>query len=70
MVSKKVSKRAVVRNRLRRRCIEMLKSQWQTLAPGYDIVISVHVDVSELPATALTEHLTRALTRAGVNQKP
>jgi len=65
VVGKKVSKRAVVRNRIRRRLLGSLASRWETVAPGYDIVISVHADVSELAAPTLEEHLARALTRAG-----
>ncbi|HEY2004276.1 MAG TPA: ribonuclease P protein component [Candidatus Saccharimonadia bacterium] len=66
VVGKKVSKRAVVRNRLRRRFIGDLERSWATLKTGYDIVISVHRDVSEMPAGELSDHLSRALTRAGV----
>ena len=66
VVGKKVSKRAVVRNRLRRRISGDLERSWATLRGGYDIVVSVHRDVSELPAAALSDHLSQALTRAGV----
>jgi ribonuclease P protein component len=65
VVAKKVDKRAVVRNRLRRRILGDVESHWATLRPGYDIVVSVHSDVSGLPAAKLHEHLTQALTRAG-----
>jgi ribonuclease P protein component len=66
VVGKKVSKRAVVRNRIRRRLVGDLQRRWETLQSGYDIVVSVHTDVSELPTAALDGHLTQALTRAGV----
>jgi len=66
VVGKKVSKRAVVRNRLRRRVIGDLERSWTTLKTGYDIVVSVHQDVSEMLAGELSDHLSRALTRAGV----
>lgn len=68
VVGKKVSKRAVVRNRIRRRLANTILSHWETVAPGYDIVLSVHADISELTSAALQEHLTRALTRAGVTK--
>jgi len=68
VVGKKVSKRAVVRNRIRRRLVGILEEHWQTLGTGYDIVVSVHADISELPAPALKEQLIRALTRAGVTK--
>jgi ribonuclease P protein component len=66
VVPKKVSKRAVVRNRIRRRLSELLRDHWATVSPGYDIVLSVHSDLSDLPAAQLTEHLHRALARAGI----
>jgi len=66
VVAKKISKRAVVRNRIRRRLIELLRSTWTTVEPGYDIVVSVHSDISELTSPVLAEHLTKALRRAGV----
>jgi ribonuclease P protein component len=65
VVGKKVSKRAVVRNRIRRRLIGFLIEQWATVRPGYDIVITVHSDISELAAPTLRQHLTAALSRAG-----
>ncbi len=67
VVSKKVDKRAVVRNRIRRRLASELERRWATLTPGYDIVVSVHSDISMLPAPELKEHLTRALTKVGLN---
>lgn len=66
VVGKKVSKRAVVRNRIRRRLVGILFSEWTTVRTGYDIVISVHSDISELPTDTLKRHLTTALTRARV----
>jgi ribonuclease P protein component len=66
VVSKKVDKRAVVRNRIRRRLIEILRAQWATLPGGYDIVISVHSDISAAPATDLRAALATALGRARV----
>ncbi len=64
IVSKKVSRRAVVRNRIRRRVAAMLADSWATVAPGYDIVVTVHHDVSGEPAPVLTQHLTAACQRA------
>jgi ribonuclease P protein component len=67
VVSKKVDKRAVVRNRLRRRISGELERRWATVRPGYDIVVSVHSDISSLPTDRLQEHLDRALSKAGAN---
>lgn len=65
VVGKKVSKRAVVRNRLRRRLIAELAQLWATVRPGCDIVITVHSDLSALSPATLREYLTQALDRAG-----
>jgi ribonuclease P protein component len=69
VVGKKVSKRAVVRNRLRRRIAADLARRWATLRNGYDIVISVHTDVRESSTEALAAHLSLALARVGVIDK-
>ncbi|MDB5178129.1 MAG: ribonuclease protein component [Patescibacteria group bacterium] len=66
VVGKKVSKRAVIRNRLRRRLAADLYQRWATVRPGYDIVITVHSDVSDVPAAQLSAHLTQALTRVNL----
>jgi len=65
VVGKKVSKRAVVRNRLRRRLLGDLKSRWATVRAGYDIVVTVHHDLSELSSTELRQQFAKALERAG-----
>jgi len=66
VVGKKVSKKAVIRNRIRRQIVGDVHRRWATLKPGYDIVVSVHQDVSELSADMLAQNITRALTQAGV----
>ncbi len=65
VVPKKVDKRAVIRNRIRRRILGIIGQNLATLRPGYDIVISVHRDVSELTTGVLSDHLTAALVKAG-----
>jgi ribonuclease P protein component len=69
VVGKKVDKRAVVRNRSRRRLAAALVRLWPGVAAGYDMVVSVHADVNELPVAKLDEQLGRALTSAGVKEK-
>ncbi len=66
VVGKKVDKRAVVRNRNRRRLIGQLQEIWATVPAGYDIVISVHSDTSALTPARLRQLLTDALRRARV----
>jgi ribonuclease P protein component len=66
IVSKKVSKKAVVRNRIRRRISGIVEAVWQTVSPGYDIVITVRDDVAEMPAKTLEDKVQDALKRSGV----
>jgi ribonuclease P protein component len=66
VVSKKISKRAVVRNRIRRRLVGYLKAHWATLRAGYDIVVNVQTDLSEVPMDNLAQSIAKALDRAGV----
>lgn len=69
VVSKKISKKAVVRNRLRRRISGDLEPRWATVTPGYDIVISVRSDLSMLTPAQLTSRLNTALSKAGLTKK-
>ena len=66
VVSKKVDKRAVVRNLIRRRLAAVLATIWETVPVGYDIVVSVHTDVSKLSTQELTQLVSTALIRAHV----
>ncbi len=64
VVAKKIDKRAVTRNRIRRRLVELLRQSWETVPPGYDIVISAHADLSALPSRHLRQLLDTACRRA------
>ena len=65
VVSKKVSKKAVVRNRIKRRIAALMAQDWQTVRPGCDIVVSVKVDAGNLTPTDLASELTAALRKSG-----
>lgn len=67
VVSKKVSKSAVKRNRIRRRLYEAVRSHEAQILKPYDMVITVfHEQLAALPAPEL-ERLVRAqLRQAGV----
>lgn len=66
VVGKKIDKRAVVRNRLRRRLVELVRTHLTTVRPGYDIVITVHTNFNDLSAPKLLECLNEAFSRARV----
>lgn len=68
VVSKKVSKSAVKRNRIRRRIYEIIRT-----TPGIrndvDILITVFsVDVASMPATELTEKVRKLITKAELTE--
>ena len=69
IVGKKVSKSAVVRNRIRRRLGAILAAEWQQIAAGCDIVVTVHVDASMTKPEQLQQDLTKALIGAGALTK-
>lgn len=63
VVGKKISKKAVVRNRIRRRVAAELAGMWATVPAGYDIVIMIRSDISELAAPALHKQIHQLVTR-------
>jgi len=69
IVGKKVSKKAVVRNRIRRRLVELLAADWQQISPGCDIVVTVYSDTSAVKSELLHQDLLQALTHAGAMNK-
>jgi ribonuclease P protein component len=68
VVAKKVSKKAVVRNTLRRRLTEILSKLWGQIEAGCDIVVTVKQDASQLSPADLESELRQALTKAKVTK--
>ncbi|HSH31165.1 MAG TPA: ribonuclease P protein component [Candidatus Saccharimonadales bacterium] len=66
VVSRKVSKQAVVRNRIKRRLAAQLALAWETVPVGYDIVVSVREDVSQAPVASLRTQLEAGLAGSGL----
>lgn len=67
VVSKKVSKSAVVRNRIRRRVIENIRSLEGQISQPYDLVVTIFDEkVATMPAEELTDVLKNLLRQAGV----
>ena len=64
VVSKKVDKRAVVRNRNRRRVLGILRGQGETYLAGCDIVVTVRQDLSSLNHAELTTLVVGLLKRS------
>lgn len=66
VVGKKVSKKAVVRNRIRRRLSEQVGEQWARLPAGYDIILTAHQDLSDLPAPQLGTRVQAILSKSAL----
>lgn len=67
VVSRKVNKSAVVRNRIRRRLYEAVRALEDKISAPYDIVLTVfHDTVVEIPADKLSEQIKNLLQEAGI----
>lgn len=67
VVSKKVLKSAVGRNRIRRRVYHLLHSQLLEFSSAQDVVVMVcTAEVAFLPSTELAQQLMTQLTEVGV----
>lgn len=67
VVSRKVSKSAVVRNRIRRRVYEIVRRTADQITGPYDLVFSVYgEEVAKLRHAALQKTIVGQLERAGV----
>lgn len=67
VVSKKVSKSAVTRNRIRRRLYEQVRLHQLEITEPYDIVMTVfHEQLATLPADELKRLLRAQLRQAGI----
>lgn len=65
VVSKKISKSAPKRNRIRRRIYEHYRRNWDRVVPGQDMLVSVFADtVVDEAAPQLAEQLNELLRRA------
>lgn len=67
VVSKKISKSAVVRNRIRRRMYELMRAEGVHIERPVDIVITIYSDqVATVPASELKTTFNKLLAQAGV----
>ena len=67
VVSRKVHKPAVVRNRIRRRLYEIIRQADSRLTHNFDMVFTVFSDqIAEMPATKLESSMEALLQKAAV----
>lgn len=69
VASKKVSKRAVVRNRCKRRVVEIIRKDWQHIKPGHNFIVTIKQDIAGLPSGELEVRLLDCLKRAQLWQE-
>ncbi len=70
VVSKKVLKSAVGRNRIRRRLYEQLRAELPSVVTADIVCIVTSSDVRELPTSALHETLRARISEAGLYKIP
>ncbi len=70
VVSKKISKKAPERNRIRRRLYEAIRLQWSMIQPGYDIVVTAFDErVGTISPTELTQAVDELLQRSNIRKQ-
>jgi ribonuclease P protein component len=70
VVSRKVSKSAVKRNRIRRRLYEAMRSQAVQLNGVYDLAFMVYDErLATVPAAEITKTVKQLLRKAGITKK-
>ncbi len=70
VVSKKITKKAPERNRMRRRLYEAVRHEWPAIIPGYDLVITVFDErIGTIPSEELTSLVHDLLVSADVLKK-
>ena len=70
VVSKKVAKRAPVRNRIRRRLYETTRLRWAMIEPGYDLVLTVFdQETATMPSEKLGKIVDDLLKQANVSKR-
>ncbi len=66
VVSKKVSKKAVTRNRARRRIREIIRRNISLAIPGFFVIVNVYTDLSELSHSELEKVIIQSLQTSKV----
>lgn len=66
IVSKKVSGKAIKRNRIKRQVRSVIEQLLPRISPGYDILFIVHKTSLEAPREVLEEQILQFLTKKGL----
>lgn len=65
-VGLKVSKKAVTRNKIKRRIQEVLRLNWDKIKPGYDILVMVNPSIKDKEYQQIKQTLLNLLDQAGL----
>ncbi len=66
VVPKKVSKKAVVRNRARRRVREIIRKNISLAIPGFFVIVNIYTDLSSLNHSELERDIIQSLQKLKV----
>lgn len=67
VVSKKVLKAAPLRNRVRRRVYEILRTNWHHIEPAHDILLTIYdPNCATMPASDLEREVIDSLKQAKI----
>lgn len=66
IVSNKISKKAVSRNRIRRLLRESVRLSWDQIKPGFDVAVMARADISEKSFEEVNEVVDSLLKKSGL----
>ena len=66
IISKKVSKKAVVRNKIKRRIYSLIRNKLSKIKTGFDVLIITRPEIKEKNFFEINKILSKVLKRAGV----
>ena len=70
IVSNKISKSAVKRNRIKRLLRESVRLRWMQINPGFDVVMMARADVSEKSFEDVDKAVDSLLKKSGLGTVP
>jgi ribonuclease P protein component len=66
VIGTKISKKAVVRNRIRRQIRAMIHERLGEIKNGFDVLVLVRPKAIDVTRSEIEQHLIRAFTKAGL----
>jgi ribonuclease P protein component len=66
VINKKISKKAVVRNKIKRQIREIVRNNLKQFKSGLDIIIVIKKDLSQVPFSQIEKNLLQVCQKAGL----